>query len=84
MEMTREAFELIDQVIDRAEAMGLKLDTRLNSSMDVKFAYKEFNIDLQAWLDADDLNFEHDYVGIYQNIDRTTKTFGYFVPRFVR
>ena len=37
---------------------------------------------LEEFLNADDNNFIHDFVGIQLNIDRRTKEFGYFVPRF--
>lgn len=90
--MTREKYELIGKIIDRADEMGIVVDKRFAHMMDLEFAVKEFDIDLEAWLNADNFNFMHDWVGIYRNIDREVinathsgkDAFNYFVPRFAR
>jgi hypothetical protein len=51
--------------------------------MDIECAANQFDIDLQAWLEADDANFMHDIIGIFNNINRETKTIeNGFAPRF--
>lgn len=80
----REEFELTDKIINRAESLGIILDKRINHLMDIELAMKLFNINLTAWLLANDENFMHDFVGIYANVDRVNKNFGFFVPRFAR
>lgn len=81
---TKEIFEATYKVITRAEKLGINLGERISTFMDIELAAKEFNIDFDAWLAADDENFLHDYVGIYNNVDRVNKNFGLFVPRFGR
>lgn len=84
---------LINQIIDRAAELGIMYSSRLSHSMDINYAVQVFDIDLEAWLDSNDTDFMHDYVGIYRNINRDTislnhsvsqNDFGTFVPRFSR
>lgn len=84
---------LINQIIDRAAELGIMYGSRLNHTMDIDYATQVFNIDLEAWLDSNDTDFMHDYVGIYRNINRNAislkhaasqNDFGTFVPRFAR
>lgn len=41
---------------------------------------------LMNWIDADDFNFAHDFIGIKYNINRENgfpaTDFGFFIPRF--
>lgn len=79
----KERFEYIDKIITRAEKMGITLGKRITHFLDVDNASKQFNMDLDAWLNADDFNFGHDFIGIYNNINRVTKKVeNCFVPRF--
>lgn len=93
MEEIRRKTNLISKINDRAEELGIIIDSRLNHFMDIDYATQVFNIDLDAWLDSADTDFMHDYVGIYKNIDRdaisskhfaSKNDFGTFVPRFAR
>ena len=70
MEEIRRKTNLISKINDRAEELGIIVDSRLNHFMDIDYATQVFNIDLEAWLDSADTDFMHDYVGIYRNIDR--------------
>lgn len=89
----RERAVLINQIIDRAAELRIMYSSRLSHSMDINYAVQAFDIDLKAWLDSSDNDFMHDYVGIYQNIDRdaislkhsfSKNDFGIFVPRFAK
>jgi hypothetical protein len=81
----REMCVTISKVVDRAEKLGLLSFGRISSIMDMEHATKEFNLDLQAMLNADDFNFTHDFVGIANHIDRNTGKFDLtFVPRFAK
>ena len=59
---------------------------RFSIMMDIESADMEFNLRLDDWLAADDLNFYHDFFGIIRESDRSTfpAAFGCFVPRFSR
>ena len=83
----------VDEVLDRAEKLGVLVDKRFNHLIDIEYADKVFNIDFNAWVESDDENFVHDFIGIYRNIDRDKisakhkadeSCFNYFVPRFVK
>lgn len=79
--------EMYSKIYKRAVEMGFKNENKLNVVMDIESADKKFNLDLEAWLNADDFNFAHDFVGIISNIDRSeypATNFGYFLPRFAR
>lgn len=93
MEEIRRKTNLISKINDRAEELGIIVDSRLNHFMDIDYAVQAFDIDLEAWLNSADTDFMHDYVGIYRNIDRdaislkhsaSQNDFGTFVPRFAR
>ena len=93
MEEIRRKTNLISKINDRAGELGIRVDSRLNHTIDIDYAVQVFNIDLEAWLDSADTDFMHDYVGIYRNIDRdaislkhsaSQNDFGTFVPRFAR
>ena len=75
-------------IYTRAKTLGLVVDSKISHMMDISSAIELFDIDLDAWLEADDFNFAHDFVGIYNSIKRNEhdkeKMFGYFVPRFAR
>ena len=79
-------FNFYYQITRRAEKLGVVSKTyRIRSLLDIENAHKHFNIDLKKWLESDDENFVHDFIGITNNIDRENPTnFGMFVPRFVK
>ena len=89
----RERADLINKINNRAYELGIMYGSRLNHTMDIDYAVQVFDIDLEAWLDSNDTDFMHDYVGIYRNIDRdaislkhsaSQNDFGRFVPRFAK
>lgn len=75
------------EIITRAEKLGIYTGERLDALMDIESADLHFNLRLDDWLNADDFNFSHDFSGIANNIDRSTypaTEFNNFVPRFAR
>lgn len=53
--------------------------------MDLKYTAEEIPMDFQALLEADDLNFSHDIVGIQNNFNRQTKKMdNFFLPRYAQ
>ena len=93
MEEIRRKTNLISKINDRAEELGIIVNSRLNHFMDIDYATQAFDIDLEAWLDSADADFMHDYVGIYRNINRdaisskhfaSKNDFGIFIPRFAK
>ena len=71
-----------DQVVKRAESLGIFTGERISTLMDIENADFKFNLKLDEWLKSDDDNFAHDYCGIVNNINRISKDFGDFIPRF--
>lgn len=74
-------------IMCRATVMGLMLPSEdVNRMMDIESADMKFNLRLDDWLDADDFNFAHDFIGIRDNINRENgfpaTDFGLFIPRF--
>ena len=79
---TREKNLMYLKIVERAEKLGISQGSRLMGIMDIEFADKKFNLRLIDLLTTDDTNFSHDYIGIQSNINRSTKEFGCFIPRF--
>lgn len=76
-------------IMGRATVMGLmKEDEDIDRMMDIESADIKFNLRLDDWLEADNFNFAHDFLGIRDSINREkgfpAKDFGLFVPRFAR
>ena len=71
-----------DQIVKRAESLGIFKGERISILMDIENADFKFNLKLDEWLKSDDNNFTHDYHGIANNINRISKDFGDFIPRF--
>lgn len=75
-------------IMVRATVMGLmKPDEDVDRMMDIESADKKFNLRLDDWLNSDNFNFAHDFIGIKDNINRENgfpaTDFGFFIPRFV-
>lgn len=69
----------------RAKAMGIMQGDAIGAIMNIDSADQRFNLRLDEFLEADDFNFAHDFIGIQENIVRgrfPATDFGYFVPRF--
>ena len=82
--LTKMEIQLCDKIVSRAMNMGFYKDNKLTAFLDVQNAAKYWDMRLEEWLNADDLNFAHDIVGIYENIVREmpVKFTNYFMPRF--
>ena len=82
---TKEKFMMYVKIAQRAEGMDLYKGERSTFLMDLESADNVFNLRLEDFLNADDVNFAHDVVGIVNNVDRSefpAKDFGLFVPRY--
>lgn len=82
---TKEKLMTYVKICQRAEGMGIYNGERMTLLMDIESADEMFNLRLEDWLNADDLNFAHDLVGIVNNIDRSnfpSTNFNLFVPRY--
>ena len=80
---SKEDFEKIVKVVERAEQMNIARGERFTRIMDIEFAHHQFNLRLDEMLEADDLDFAHDFIGIQNHINRSTFTVeDFFVPRF--
>ena len=79
-------YDKIGRICVRAIARKLIPNARRATLlMDLECACNEFNLDLDALLAFDELNFAHDIVGIQNHINRKTKQFtNCFVPRAAR
>ena len=79
---TKERFMMYVEIAKRAEKMKIYNGERFTLLMDLEHADNVFNLRLEDLLNADNFNFAHDVVGIVNNINRDTKDFGLFVPRY--
>ena len=87
--MTKERYEMLIKIEERAVSMGLKENSdALSTLMDLESADEKFHLRLDEFLAADDFNFAHDFYGIRDNINRGSgfpaTDFGLFVPRFAK
>lgn len=81
--MTNQQMFSYEKIAKRAEDMGILDFSQFTLIMDLELADKEFNLRLEDFIQADDLNFSHDVCGIQKNINRETKEFNpFFIPRF--
>lgn len=75
----------IIEIATRAEKMDLLMFDRLSLIMDIENVHAEIGLKLNELLNADDLNFAHDIVGIQQNFDRqNNKLQNDFLPRYAK
>lgn len=85
VEAKRERNKKYAHICVRAKAMGIMWGDVVGALMDIESADKRFNLRLDEFLEADNFNFAHDFIGIQRNIVREhfpATDFGYFVPRF--
>ncbi|MEG0359688.1 MAG: hypothetical protein RR598_10520 [Anaerorhabdus sp.] len=81
----KDDLEKINEIVERANNMGLLMFDKLNLSMDLDFWNSIEPLNFQVLLDADDFNFTHDIVGIQNHIDRAKyKIDSTFLPRASR
>lgn len=82
---SQELILTIKDIIDKAANKGLLHNDRMSLLMDLECVAKEFDTDLKALLDSNELNFAHDINGIQNNLDRRNKRLvNHFIPRFLR
>lgn len=85
---TKEFYELCDKIATRAIDMGLySQDQKITAVMDIDNAAKHFNMKLEEWLGAEDVDFAHDILGIANAINRAAHPADFsndklFLPRF--
>jgi hypothetical protein len=54
----------------------------IDLSMDIEYTHYQVPLDFDKFLAFEDFNFLHDIVGIYSNLNRTTKTLdNHWMPR---
>jgi len=80
--ITTEDLKVIGEIVKRSVELNLLHTDGVSLFMDLEYAHKQFNLRLEDFLKADDLNFVHDVSGIQCNIDRNTKVIRRFLPRF--
>lgn len=87
-EVTKAEQALIGAIIKRGMKMAKEAGRRdikaMDLSMDITACHANgCPLRLQAFLDADDFNFSHDFFGINRHIDRETgQMMNFFLPRF--
>ncbi len=78
-------YEVISKIVERANGNNLIHFSKFSLTMDLELATEAFNLDLDGMIEASDLDFGHDILGIQNHINRETKKFeNCFVPRFAR
>ena len=83
--MSKDEKVLIMKIAERADEMDLMMFDRVSLIMDIEAVHAEVGLRLDDFLNADDLNFAHDVVGIQQNIDRQSKKLtNLFLPRYAK
>lgn len=82
----KEDMILCGEIAKRSEAMGIGFGSRITRVMDIDFAHRNFYLDLEKFLKAENQDFAHDFLGIQANIDRPNHQWKdtLFVPRFVK
>ena len=81
---TKEDFELIVAICERAEQLGITTyGDRFTMILDIENAHKQFTLRLSEMLNGPEYDFCHDFVGIQANMNRRTcKIETLFVPRY--
>ena len=85
-DMTKDDFELVSQIANRALKMYKQFpdirDDKIDVMLDVEKTHDQIPLDFEKFLRFDDSNFAHDMFGIRQYMDRATATLGgCFLPR---
>ena len=83
--LVKEDYEVIGKIMKRVYEEGLSYGDGITMMMDLEFATKDTNMDLDKLLGFDSFNFAHDIIGIRNHIDRTSKKIvNCFSPRCSR
>lgn len=81
----KQEFETIVKICERAEKMGISSGERMTLLMDLENVHQNIGLNLVGLLEADELNFAHDIIGIQTHINRNTKELeDFFVPRYAQ
>lgn len=81
---TKEDFEIIDKIVDRALALNLPRK-RMDLFMDVCATHGNCPLRLNDLLEADKFNFLHDIYGIMSHLNRETGELeDCFLPRYAK
>lgn len=82
---SKEEFETIVKICERAEALDISAGERITLIMDLENAHKTVGLNLEGLLAADNLNFAHDVIGIQNHMNRSTGELeDFFVPRYAK
>ncbi len=85
MNLTKDEFETIVKICERAEGLNIAPEDRFTLINDIRITHESMGLNLKELLKADDLNFSHDVVGIQTHINRETREIDdFFVPRYAR
>lgn len=78
--------QLIHKIAKRSEDLKIGSGDRQSRNMDLVLAHSLYNLDLERFLNSDEYNFVHDFMGIQNKIDRENCLFTdeYWLPRFVK
>lgn len=83
--MSREEKMVVVEIVKRADAMNMLMFDRMSLMMDIEAVHAEIGLKLDELLNADDMNFTHDIVGIQKNLDRESKKLqNFFLPRYAQ
>lgn len=83
--MSRDEKMVVVEIAKRADALGIMMFDRMSLMMDVEAVHAEIGLKLDELLNADDMNFTHDIVGIQNNLDRESKKLqNFFLPRYAQ
>jgi len=84
--LNKEEMILISKIVKRGfPLMKDHYISILDMTMDIDAANNDIPLKLNDLLIADDLNFYHDIMGIYNNINRNTKKIdNCFLPRYAK
>jgi hypothetical protein len=79
--ITEEDYLIIAKIAKRAAGKWPR--PVINWSMDIESVHRQAPLRLKDLLNAEDDEFAHDLIGIYNNLDRVTGNLrGFFEPRF--
>ena len=83
--MNKEDKMVVVEIAKRADDMNLLVFDRMSLMMDIEAVHGEIGLKLNDLLNADDVNFTHDIVGIQKNLDRKSKKLqNFFLPRYAQ
>lgn len=83
--MTLTTFEKIKKIAGMAVASGVAYRSLLTTMIDLDKAVKIYDLDLDALMAANIVDFANEIRDIQINIDRSTETFpDYYTPKFAR